>query len=255
MDQMLSGKIVIITGAARGIGRTAAFAVAKAGASVTLADRDEEAVRGVAEEITADGGSALAVGTDVAREDDVSRAVRMTLDKFGRLDGAFNNAGVEQRNTPLHQLSEAQWDVVIDINLKGVFFCMKHQIAAMLDSGGGSIVNTSSALGRVAIPNASEYCASKGGVLGLTKGAALDYGTRNIRVNAVLPGVIRTPMIDSLVTQPQFSDLLPALEARHPIGRIGKPEEVADAVVWLLSSRSSFVHGAEIAVDGGYLAV
>jgi NAD(P)-dependent dehydrogenase (short-subunit alcohol dehydrogenase family) len=125
----------------------------------------------------------------------------------------------------------------------------------MLKTGGGAIVNTSSGLGRVAIPGASEYCASKAGVLGLTKSAAIEYGAKNIRVNSILPGVIRTPMIDSLVSQPQFADLLPALEARHPIGRLGQPSEVADVVVWLLSGRSSFVTGGEIAVDGGYLAI
>ncbi|OYD73812.1 SDR family NAD(P)-dependent oxidoreductase [Paraburkholderia hospita] len=255
MNRLLDGKVVIVTGAARGIGRAAALAVAKAGASVALTDRDEAAVLEAANEIVSLGGSAIAIPGNVAHEADVARVVGATVERYGRLDGAFNNAGVEQRNTPLHELSEEQWDFVININLKGVFFCMKHQIAAMLPSGGGSIVNASSSLGRVGIPNASEYCASKGGVLGLTKGAALDYGMNNIRVNAVLPGVIRTPMIESLISQPQFSALLPALEARHPIGRLGMPSEVADAVVWLLSDSSSFVHGAEIAVDGGYLAI
>ena len=255
MEKLLAGNVVIVTGAARGIGRAAALAVSEAGANVTLVDRDEASLHEVVEEISRKGVRALAIATDLAKEEGVARMVQRTVAEFGRLDGAFNNAGVEQRNTPLHELTEEQWDFVMNVNLKGVFLCMKHEIAAMLESGGGAIVNTSSALGRVGIPNAAEYCASKGGVLGLTKGAALDYGPKNVRVNAVLPGVIRTPMIESLVAQPQFADLLPALEARHPIGRLGLPTEVADAVVWLLSDRASFVHGAEIAVDGGYLAI
>ena len=255
MEKLLAGNVVIVTGAARGIGRAAALAVSEAGANVTLVDRDEASLHEVVEEISRKGVRALTIATDLAKEEGVARMVQRTVAEFGRLDGAFNNAGVEQRNTPLHELTEEQWDFVMNVNLKGVFLCMKHEIAAMLESGGGAIVNTSSALGRVGIPNAAEYCASKGGVLGLTKGAALDYGPKNVRVNAVLPGVIRTPMIESLVAQPQFADLLPALEARHPIGRLGLPTEVADAVVWLLSDRASFVHGAEIAVDGGYLAI
>ncbi|WP_341317562.1 glucose 1-dehydrogenase [Paraburkholderia sp. IMGN_8] len=255
MDKLLDGKVVIVTGAGRGIGRAAAYALADAGATLALADLDEDGARETAEHAQHLGVKAIVVKTNVAREQDVATLVERTVGEFGRLDGAFNNAGVEQRNTPLHELSEAQWNTVIDINLKGVFFCLKHEIAAMLKTGGGAIVNTSSGLGRVAIPGASEYCASKAGVLGLTKSAAIEYGAKNIRVNSILPGVIRTPMIDSLVSQPQFADLLPALEARHPIGRLGQPSEVADVVVWLLSGRSSFVTGGEIAVDGGYLAI
>jgi NAD(P)-dependent dehydrogenase (short-subunit alcohol dehydrogenase family) len=255
MSLLLEGKVVIVTGAGRGIGEATAFALAKSGALLALADIDETAVYNTAKQIERNGGKAIAVKTDVTRESDVEALVNKTVAAFGRLDGAFNNAGVEQRNTPLHELSEDNWNLVLDINLKGVFFCLKHQIAAMLKTGGGAIVNTSSSLGRVAIPNAAEYCASKGGVLGLTKGAAIDYGASGIRVNAVLPGVIRTPMIDTLVTQPEFANLLPSLEARHPIGRLGKPEEIGDAVVWLLSDRSSFVTGSEIPVDGGYLTL
>ncbi|WP_028221279.1 SDR family NAD(P)-dependent oxidoreductase [Paraburkholderia oxyphila] len=255
MYKPLEDKVVIVTGAGRGIGRAAAHALADAGASLALADLDEDGLLETAERVERSGAKAIAVKTNVARESDVAAFVERAREAFGRIDGAFNNAGVEQRNTALHELTQEQWDFVLDVNLKGVFFCLKHEIAAMLKSGGGAIVNTSSGLGRVAIPNAAEYCASKAAVLGVTKSAAVEYGARGIRVNAVLPGIIRTPMIESLIQQPQFSGLLPELEGRHPIGRLGTPNEVADTVVWLLSDRSSFVTGAEIAVDGGFLAL
>ncbi|SAL42248.1 Short-chain dehydrogenase/reductase SDR [Caballeronia turbans] len=255
MQHPLDGKAIIVTGAARGIGRAAAYALGEAGASLALADLDEEGLQETAEYLKRSGVQVMAVKTNVAREPDVAALVERAVTKFGRIHGAFNNAGVEQRNAALHEMTEEQWDVVMDVNLKGVFLCLKHEIAAMLKSGGGAIVNTSSGLGRVAIPNAAEYCASKAAVLGVTKSAAVEYGARGIRVNAVLPGIIRTPMIESLISQPQFSDLLPQLESRHPIGRLGSPHEVGDAVVWLLSDQSSFVTGAEIAVDGGYLAL
>ncbi|AQV94162.1 oxidoreductase [Cupriavidus necator] len=255
MKPMLDGKVIVVTGAARGIGRAAAYAMAQAGASLALADFDEDGANTTAAQVARLGARCVVVRADVSREEEVAGLVNAAVARFGRLDGAFNNAGIEQRNTPLHLLSEAQWNAVNDVNLKGVFFCLKHEIRAMLETGGGAIVNTSSALGRVAIPNAAEYCASKGGVLGLSKAAAVEYGSQGIRVNAILPGVIRTPMIDSLVSQPQFAGLLPALEARHPIGRLGEPDEIAQAAVWLLSDLASFVNGSEFSVDGGYLAV
>lgn len=177
-----------------------------------------------------------------------------TVEKFGRLDGAFNNAGLAQTNVLLHELTATQWRRIQSVNYDGVFFCMKHEIGAMLQSGGGAIVNTSSALGRVAVPLSADYCGSKGGVLGLTKGAAVDYGHRQIRVNAILPGAVDTPMVQALTSDPQFAGLLEKLRTSHPVGRIGLPEEVAAAAVWLLSEQSSFVTGAELAVDGGFLA-
>jgi NAD(P)-dependent dehydrogenase (short-subunit alcohol dehydrogenase family) len=255
MKQLLAGKAIVVTGAARGIGQATAYALGAAGASLALADRDEEGLQETVEQLKRSGVSVVAATVDVARETDVAALVQRAVDAFGCIHGAFNNAGVEQRNVALHELTEEQWDLVLDVNLKGIFLCLKHEIAAMLKSGGGAIVNTSSGLGRVAIPNAAEYCASKAAVLGITKSAAVEYGSRGIRVNSVLPGIIRTPMIESLINQPQFSDLLPQLESRHPIGRLGAPSEVADAVVWLLSDQSSFVTGAEIPVDGGYLAL
>jgi NAD(P)-dependent dehydrogenase (short-subunit alcohol dehydrogenase family) len=199
-------------------------------------------------------GEAIFVATDVADEAQVEALVAATVDRFGRLDGAFNNAGLAHTNVLLHDLSATQWRRIQSVNYDGVFFCMKHELRAMLQTGGGAIVNTSSALGRVAVPRSADYCGSKGGVLGLTKGAAVDYGHQNIRVNAILPGAVDTPMVQALTSDPQFSDLLEKLRAAHPLGRIGLPEEVAAAAVWLLSDKSSFITGAELAVDGGFLA-
>jgi len=199
-------------------------------------------------------GEAIFVATDVADEAQVEALVAEAVDKFGRLDGAFNNAGLAQANVLLHDLTATQWRRIQSVNYDGVFFCMKHEIRTMLQTGGGAIVNTSSALGRVAVPRSADYCGSKGGVLGLTKGAAVDYGHQHIRVNAILPGAVDTPMVQALTSDPQFSGLLEKLRTSHPVGRIGLPEEIAAAAVWLLSDQSSFVTGAELAVDGGFLA-
>ncbi len=201
------------------------------------------------------GGEAVFVRADVGVESEVEALVSTAVQTFGRLDGAFNNAGVEQCALPLHELTAAQWERAVRIDLTGVFFCLKHQIRAMLKSGGGSIVNTASALGAVAIPNASEYVAAKHGVIGLTKAAAADYGARGIRVNAVLPGIIQTPMVRRLADDPVFCAFFDKLRDRHPIGRFGQPGEVGETVKWLLSDAASFVTGAAISVDGGYLAV
>ena len=254
MDRALEGKAILVTGGGSGIGRATAIACAAAGARVVVADigvaQGEETVSAIRQQ----DGDAIFVATDVADEAQVEALVAATLDKFGRLDSAFNNAGLAQTNVLLHDLTAAQWRRIQSVNYDGVFFCMKHEIRAMLQSGGGAIVNTSSALGRVAVPLSADYCGSKGGVLGLTKGAAVDYGHRHIRVNAILPGAVDTPMVQALTSDPQFADLLEKLRASHPVGRIGSPEEIAAAAVWLLSDKSSFVTGAELAVDGGFLA-
>lgn len=255
MKAELHEKSIIVTGAGAGIGRAAAIACAAAGARVVVADINRPAGLDTESAIRAQGGSATFVHVDVAVEAQVESMVEAAMVAYGRLDGAFNNAGLSQHNVPIHELDAEQWRRLQSVNYDGVFFCLKHEIRAMLRTGGGAIVNTSSALGRVGIPNAAEYCASKGGVLGLTKGAAVDYAGKNIRVNAILPGMIRTPMVEALITDPRFADLVPVLLARHPIGRLGMPAEVADAAVWLLSDRSSFVTGAEVSVDGGYLAI
>lgn len=255
MSEELKGKVIIVTGAAAGIGRAGAIACAAAGARVIAADVDVSGGNETLSAIQSAGGEAIFVKANVAVEAEVEALVAAAVKTYGRLDGAFNNAGLSQANLLLHELTLEQWRRVQSVNYDGVFLCMKHEIRAMLaQGGGGSIVNTSSGLGRVAIPRGAEYCGSKGGVLGVTKGAAVDYGHDNIRVNAILPGVIRTPMVEALINDPQFAGLLPILEARHPIGRLGLPSEVAELAVWLLSDKASFVTGAEMSVDGGYLA-
>jgi NAD(P)-dependent dehydrogenase (short-subunit alcohol dehydrogenase family) len=192
---------------------------------------------------------------DLASEADIQALVEYAVTSFGKLDGAFNNAGVEQCALPLHQLTLQQWERALRIDLTSVFLCIKHQVIAMLRSGGGAIVNTASSLGQVAIPNASEYVSAKHGVVGLTRAAAAEYGRQGIRVNAVLPGIVMTPMISRLVSDPQFKAFFEKVRERHPIGRFGEPREIGEAVSWLLSDAASFVNGADLAVDGGYLAI
>ncbi|MEN4825660.1 SDR family oxidoreductase [Pseudomonas sp. P39-UII1] len=251
----LNDRNIIITGASGGIGRASALLFAKAGARVVLLDRDVPGIEETAGLVTGGGGKAYLIPCDITDEDAVSHAVNDVVKQFGRLHGAFNNAGVEHTNLPLHELSAAAWDRVLKIDLTGVFYCMKHQIRAMLESGGGSIVNTASALGTVAISAASDYVAAKHGVIGITKGAAVDYGTQNIRVNAIMPGIVETPMVARVSAEPHFAKQYQALRERHPIGRFGKPEEIAKAAIWLLSDDSSFVTGTALAVDGGYLSI
>jgi NAD(P)-dependent dehydrogenase (short-subunit alcohol dehydrogenase family) len=171
------------------------------------------------------------------------------------LDGAFNNAGLEQCALPLHELSLDQWNRALRIDLTSVFLCVKYQVIAMLKTGGGAIVNTASSLGQVAIANAAEYITAKHGVVGLTRAAAAEYGAKGIRVNAVLPGIVLTPMISRLVADPAFSAFFDKVKERHPLGRFGQPSEIGEAVKWLLSDGASFVNGAAFAVDGGYLAI
>lgn len=194
----LEKRTVIVTGAAGGIGAATAKVLAQAGANVVVTDIGS-AGEHVAKEIESDGGTAVFIPADLTVEAEVESLVARTVERFGRLDGAFNNAGVEQCATPLHELTAEQWERAVQVDLTGVFYCLKHQIAAMLETGGGSIVNTASSLAQVAIPNASEYVAAKHGVLGLTRAAAADYGQRSIRVNAVLPGITETPMVARLV--------------------------------------------------------
>jgi NAD(P)-dependent dehydrogenase (short-subunit alcohol dehydrogenase family) len=249
----LENRVVIVTGAAGGIGRACALILGAAGARVIVTDVADG--RETVDAIRENGGHAVFIEADVGAESEVEALVSNTVAMFGKLDGAFNNAGVEQCAVPLHELTAAQWERAVRVDLTGVFFCLKHQIRAMLKSGGGSIVNTASALGSVAIPNASEYVAAKHGVIGLTKAAAADYGPHRIRVNAVLPGIIQTQMIGRLADDPIFSAYFNKLRDRHPIGRFGQPSEVGETVKWLLSDAASFVTGASISVDGGYLAI
>ena len=255
MTGALSGKSIIVTGAGGGIGRAASLVLAAAGANVVVTDIAEEAGRATVDAIRSSNANAIFFRADLAVERDVQALVERTISTYGRLDGAFNNAGLEQCAKPLHELTTEQWERALRVDLTSVFWCLKYQVIAMLRTGGGAIVNTASSLGQVAIPNASEYIASKHGVIGLTRAAAAEYGARGIRVNAVLPGIIRTPMIARLSEDPQFSGLFDGLRQRHPIGRFGEPAEIGEAVKWLLSDGASFVNGTAMAVDGGYLAV
>ena len=246
------GKVALVTGGTSGIGRAAAVAYAREGAKVVVAGRraaeGEETVRLV----RAQGREALFVPTDVAQEAQVKNLIGRTLEQFGRLDFAFNNAGIEQAPTPFLEQTVETYDQVMDINVKGVWLSMRYEIPAMLKSGGGAIVNTSSVAGVVAFPGIEVYAASKHAVIGLTKSAALEFAKQGIRINAVLPAAIETDMYRRFVGENAESKA--ALTAMHPIGRIGTPEEIADAVIWLSSSKSSFVIGHSLLVDGGFTA-
>lgn len=255
MPSTLKNKVIIVTGAASGIGRSAALRLASHGAHIVLADVDEAQGHRVCADIEQAGGSAIFMAVNVAQEENVRDMVRMTIDQFGRLDGAFNNAGIEQSNTPLHEIDTGHWHRLIGINLTGVFLCMKYQIPAMLAAGGGSIVNTASSLGQVAIPGSAEYIAAKHGVIGLTRAAAVDYARMNIRVNALLPGVTQTPMLDRGPVSLEAVEMVEHVKAAIPMGRVGSADEVAQGAVWLLSDASSYVTGTLLPVDGGYLTV
>jgi NAD(P)-dependent dehydrogenase (short-subunit alcohol dehydrogenase family) len=246
------GKVAIVTGGTSGIGRATALAYAKQGAKVVVAGRrpaeGEETVRLIRKQ----GGDGFFVPTDVAQDSQVRNLVGRTLEHFGRLDFAFNNAGIEQAPTPFLEQRETTFDQVMDINVKGVWLSMRYEIPAMLKTGGGAIVNTSSALGVVAFAGVEIYVASKHAVIGLTKSAALEYAKKGIRVNAVLPAVIETDMFNRFAGEKP--EARAAMAALHPIGRIGTPDEIADAVIWLSSDRSSFVTGHSLLVDGGLTA-
>ena len=248
----LKGKVAIVTGAASGIGRESALAFARAGAKVVAADitvdGGEETIRMIKDL----GGEAVFVQVDVTKADEVKGMVEMAVATYGRLDFAHNNAGIEGIAGPCVACTEENWDRTININLKGVFLCCKYEIPEMLKAGGGSIVNTSSVAGLVGFGGIPAYTASKHGVAGLTKTIALDYAKENIRCNAVCPGVIHTPMIDRFTGGDPAA--LEAMTATEPVGRLGKPEEIADAVVYLCSDEASFITGAAIPVDGGFVA-
>jgi NAD(P)-dependent dehydrogenase (short-subunit alcohol dehydrogenase family) len=248
----LTGKVALVTGASSGIGRDTALLLASAGASVVVASRRSALNDEVVAAIKAAGGKALAVTTDVSKEADIARAVAETVKAFGRLDIAFNNAGVEEQPGALTDKTEELYHHVFDINVKGVLLSLKHEIPAMLKNGGGSIINTSSIAGHIGMAGVPVYIASKHAVEGLTKSVALEVAKQGIRVNAVAPAAIETPMYDRFVgDNKQAQDYMKSL---HPIGRTGQPREIADVVLWLASNRSSFVTGQSIVVDGGFTA-
>ncbi|ADB38214.1 glucose 1-dehydrogenase [Spirosoma linguale] len=248
-NELFAGKVAFVTGAGTGIGRATALAFSSRGASVVIADVAEETLQETAQLIEKQGGHSLAVVCDVTQEKQIKMALDKAIDTFGRLDYAFNNAGVEQPKAPLADIEVAEWDRIINTDLRSMFLCMKHEIPLLLSQGGGAIVNTSSGAGVKGIEGQTAYAAAKHGIIGLTKSAALDYAAQNIRINAVCPGFIDTPMMD------RFSG--GTEEGRHevisqePIGRAGKPEEIADAVIWLCSEASSFIVGHALVVDGG----
>jgi NAD(P)-dependent dehydrogenase (short-subunit alcohol dehydrogenase family) len=248
----MQDRVALVTGGSAGIGRATALAFARKGARVVIADVLADQGEQVVKEIEAAGGDAFFVATDVADASQVARMVEETVGRFGRLDCAFNNAGIEGTPAPTVECATENWDRTIAVNLTGVWRCMQAEIPHMLAAGRGAIVNNSSVAGLVGFAGIPAYVASKHGVVGLTKTAALEYATQGIRVNAVCPGVIATEMITRFTHSDP--DALAELTSTEPVGRLGTPDEIADAVVWLCSDEASFVTGQALAVDGGFVA-
>lgn len=248
----LSGRVALVTGAATGIGQVCATVFAERGARLVLADVNVEGGETTAALVREAGGEAIFVRADVSDAVDVQSMVAKAIAHYGRLDCALNNAGIDGMMAPTHEQTEENWDHVIAVNLRGVFLCMKHEIRQMLAQGGGAIVNVSSVAGLKGFPMLSAYVAAKHGVNGLTKAAALEYAKQGIRINALCPGAIRTPMLDDAIRQGMMSEA--QMVAMEPIGRIGESREIADAAAWLCSDEASFVLGHTMVVDGGMLA-
>jgi NAD(P)-dependent dehydrogenase (short-subunit alcohol dehydrogenase family) len=247
-----TGQTAFVTGASSGMGLTTARAFAEAGAAVALADINESALKTATDRLAADGHRVLGVPCDVADEASVAAAVRTTVQQFGRLDMAFNNAGIQAPPTDAADEPAELFDRVNAVNLRGVWACMKHELAQMRNQGSGAIVNCSSLGGLVGLPGRAAYHASKHGVIGLTRSAALEYAPRGIRINAICPGTIATPMVTDMIDKGEL-DPAEAI-ANQPINRLGEPEEMAAAVLWLCSPGASFVVGVALPVDGGYTA-
>jgi len=249
VPRLLDGKVALVTGAGDGIGRTIALRYAAEGAKVVVSDLNDQTGRKTVELIEGEGGQAVYAHADVRRAEDHAGLIEAAKSSFGRLDVACNNAGISGEFAPVGELSDPQWQAVIDVNLTGVFLGMRAQINAMLPTGGGAIVNISSILGQVGMEQAAPYTAAKHGVLGLTRAAAWEYGQRGIRVNAVGPAFINTQLVNALPP-----DALDELRSRHALGRFGETSEVAALVAWLSSDQASFATGAYYPIDGGYLA-
>lgn len=242
-----TGKVAFVTGAASGIGRATAVAFAQEGARVAMLDLTADALTDTEAAVRNAGAEVLALTCDVSSPEQVEAAVAQVVERFGRLDVAFNNAGVENKAAPLHEIELAEWDRIIGINLRATFVCMKHEIAQMLRQGGGVVVNTASGAGICGVAGGASYAASKHALIGMTKSAALDYAKQGIRVNAVLPGNIETPMMDRFTG----GDIQKAIDL-EPVGRLGKPEEIAEAVLWMSSDLGGFVTGSAVVIDGGW---
>jgi NAD(P)-dependent dehydrogenase (short-subunit alcohol dehydrogenase family) len=255
MAGILEGKVALVTGGGSGIGRATAVLMAREGARVAVSDLSKDGIEATVGLINAGGGQGIAIAGDVTSESDVANMVARTVSAYGRLDCAYNNAGISSRadspaGTRLHEVAQTGAARMFSVNLMGVFLCLKHEIAQMLkQGGGGAIVNTSSIAGLVGLPTSSHYVAAKHGVVGLTKTAALEYAQDGIRVNCVNPGYIKTPMTDDIM-KTRYEEIM----AKVPMHRLGSAEEIAEAVVWMCSDRASFMTGASHVVDGGFSA-
>ncbi|WP_304137702.1 SDR family NAD(P)-dependent oxidoreductase [Mesonia mobilis] len=246
----LENKVAIITGAGSGIGKSTALLFAKEGAKVVVTDINEEHGNSVVKEIEANGGDAIFIKADTSKAEDSEMTVKKTIEKFGQLDIAVNNAGISGPTEPIGEYSIEAWDKVISINLSGVFYGMRYQIPEMQKAGKGSIINVASILGQVGFANSSAYAAAKHGVVGLTKTAGLEYGKSGVRVNAVGPAFIETPLVKDSLSEDAYN----SLAEMHSMGRLGQPNEVAELFLWLASDKASFATGAYYPIDGGYLA-